>query len=227
MKVWLALAVAAAWGQAAPREAVPDAVLTFHYVRTGMPVPDYTLTLHQNGAGSYHATYSALPDAASKYGPSTTVSPAAAPSVVSRDIVISPQTTARLFERVHSSDHLRTCESREKNIADSGAKTLSYTGADGSAQCTYNYTENKAVAYITETFEGIAQTLDEGRSIELKHRYDRLGLDQELAQFADAVKEGRAIEIATIAPVLQSLLDDTQVMERVRKRAAGLLVGAK
>ncbi len=35
------------------------------------------------------------------------------------------------------------CASKAKNIADTGKKTLSYTGADGSGSCTYNYSDNK------------------------------------------------------------------------------------
>ncbi len=225
----LALPLALASAQAPPPA---DAVLTFHFTRVGMPVPEYTITLHQDGSGSYRAVYSPPADAGSRYGSgygsSASVSPSSAPAAISRDITISPQTTARLFEHLHNTARLvGGCESHQKNIANTGAKTISYTGPDGTGQCTYNYTENKDVAALTDTFQGIAVTLDEGRSIDLKHRYDRLGLDHELALFQDAVKEGRALEISTIAPVLQSLLDDTQVMDRVRKRAAGLLAAAK
>ncbi len=128
---------------------------------------------------------------------------------------------------MRGTDHFRGgCESRQKNIANTGAKTITYTGPDGSANCTFNYSENKAVVALTDMFQEIAETLDEGRSIDLKHRYDRLGLDRELANLAEAVSAGRAIEVATIAPVLHSLCDDSQVMERVRKRAAGLLLAS-
>lgn len=223
-----ALPLALASAQAPPPA---DAVLTFHFVRAGMPVPEYTITLHQTGAGSYRAVYAPPVEATSRYGSGygsgASVSAAPAPAEVSRDLTISPQTTARLFEHLHNTARLvGGCESHQKNIANTGAKTIAYTGPDGSGECTYNYTENKDVAAIGETFEGIAVTLDEGRSIDLKHRYDRLGLDRELTLLQDAIKDGRAVEIATIAPVLQSLLDDTQVMDRVRKRAAALLLAS-
>ena len=200
-----------------------SAVLMFHFERPGLPVPEYTLTVHEDGSGTYAATYTAPPPDPHSGSSYVAAQAAAAPTQVARPILLSAPTTARLFERVRSTNQLRDgCESRDKNIANTGAKTLTYTGPEGSAHCTYNYTENKAIASMTETFQGIAQTLDDGRSIELLHRYDRLGLDRELSNLADAVREGRAIEVATIAPVLQSLCDDSQVMERVRKRAAGL-----
>jgi hypothetical protein len=197
------------------------AVIVYHFERPGLPVPEFTLTVHEDGSGSYAATYTA-PPVDSRYASPAAV--AAAPTKITRPISLSQATTARLFERVRATNHLQGgCESKQKNIANSGAKTISYTGSDGNAACTFNYTENKSVASVSDTFQAIAETLDEGRSIDLKHRYDRLGLDRELANLADAVHEGRAVEVATIAPILQSLLDDSQVMERVRKRAAGLL----
>jgi len=194
--------------------------LTFHFERAGLPVPVFTFTLHPNGSGTYVASYAnSVP--ASKYSPYPAA--AAAPVETSSPITLSPKTTSLLFDRVRASDHLQNCESKVKNVANTGAKTITYTGPEGSAHCTYNYTENKAVATISETFQGIAETLDEGRNIEQKHRFDRLGLDHELSILADNVRDGRALEVATIAHVLQSLVDDSQVMDRVRKRAAGLL----
>ena len=201
-----------------------DGIIAFHFVNPGLPVPDFTLTIHEDGRGTYTATYIAPPPD-SRYGPSYVAANATpATTKVTQAIVLTPATTAQLFERVRSTDHFHNgCESKARNIANTGAKTISYTGPDGTAQCTYNYSENKAVAGLTDTFQGIAATLDEGRTLDLKHKYDRLGLDREMAALIDAIHEGRAVEVATIAPVLQSLRDDPQVMERVRKRAAGLL----
>jgi hypothetical protein len=199
----------------------PPSVLVYHFEHAGLPVPEYTLTLQEDGSGTYAATYTA-PPIDSRYGsPAAAVAP---PTKTTRPITLTQATTARLFERVRATNHFQGgCESKQKNIANTGAKTITYTGPGGDATCTFNYTENKSVASVSETFQAIAETLDEGRSIDLKHRYDRLGLDRELANLADAVHDGRAVEVATIAPVLQSLLNDSQVMERVRKRAAGLL----
>ena len=195
-------------------------VLVFHFERTGLPVPVYTFTVHADGSGTYAASYTTSA-AASKYSPY----PAApGPAVeTTRPITLSAKTTTLLFDRASNSDHLQGCESKLKNIANTGAKTITYTTPAGTEKCTYNYTENKAVASITDTFQGIAETLDEGRSIEQKHRFDRLGLDHELSILADNVRDGRALEVGTIAQVLQSLVDDVQVMDRVRKRANGLL----
>jgi len=198
-------------------------VLVFHFVRPGLPVPEFTFNLNQDGSGTYAASYvSSAPT--SKYAPQYTGVPTAPPVQTTRPITLSAKTTSLLFERARNPEGIRAgCESKVKNIADTGSKTITYTTAQGSTHCTYNYTENKTVAAITETFQAIAETLDEGRTIEQAHRYDRLGLDHQLSILSDNVRDGRAVEVATIAQVLQSLCDDTQVMDRVRKRAATLL----
>ena len=217
------LLVAPALAQSPAQSDPPaNAVLVFHFEHPGLPVPEYTLSLHEDGTGTYSATYAAAPSSGSYYAPASMSASAAAST--NRPVTVSHATTVRLFEKVRATNHFQGgCESRQKNIANTGAKTLTYTGPDGTGTCTFNYTENKPIASVTETFQAIAQTLDEGRNLDLKHRYDRLGLDRELAALADAVHDGRAVEVAAIAPVLESLMNDTQVMERVRKRAAGLL----
>src|SRR5205823_7571283 len=106
--------------------------------------------------------------------------------------------------------------SKAKNIADTGKKTLTYTGPDGSGSCTYNYSENKTIDMLTNTFLAIAYTLDEGRRLEFLHRYDRLGLDAEMSLLLQEVGAGRALELGTIAPALAAIVDDTAVIQRVR-----------
>ena len=197
--------------------------LVFHFVRPGLPVPEFTFNLNPDGSGTYTASYvSSAPT--SKYAPAYSGVASSPPVQTTRPITLSPKTTTLLFERVRDPYGIRAgCESKVKNIADTGKKTITYTSAQGSSHCSYNYTENKSVAAMTDTFQGIAETLDEGRMIEQQHRYDRLGLDHQLSILSDNLRDGRALEVSTIAQVLQSLCDDAQVMDRVRKRAAGLL----
>ncbi len=197
-------------GQAAG-DAKPDAVITFRLERPGVPVPSYVFTVHEDGRGSYEVTYPAV-------GYTT------AAETVTMPLKLRDVTTAGLFEKVRSTDHLRGgCESKAKNIANTGTKTLSYAGADGTASCVFNFTENKVVSSLTETFLGMAYTLDAGRELQQKQRFDHLGLDREMNALADGVRDGKALEVVNIAPILRSLADDTAVMERVRTRAAKLL----
>ena len=202
------------------------ATLTFHFERPGLPVPDYTLTLHPDGTGTYAAQYAPAPPQTSRFG-GVDAGAVAAPEHVDMPILLSDATTARLFEQARTAGYFEhPCESKAKNIANTGKKVLSYTGPDATGSCTYNYTDNKLIAGLTDTFFGIAYTLEEGHTLAASHRFDHLGLDAEMIQFTEAVKQGRALEIGAIAPILRSIAEDPQLLDRVRARATQLLAAS-
>ncbi len=215
----LLLLIAASFPQTG--QPAPGATITFGFDRPGLPVPAFILTLHSDGTGTYAATV-ATPEP-SRYAPYPPTPPPP-PTHITRAISVSPQLTMQVFEQARNTNRFHVaCESKAKNIASTGAKTLTYTGPEGDGHCAYNYTEVKPVASLTDTFLGIAFTLDLGRKLEQAHRYDRLGLDQEMRFLVDAVHDGHALELGNIAPVLTSIAEDTQLLERVRNRAAALL----
>lgn len=204
---------------AAPFELPPPTAetITFHFERQGLPVPVFTLTVQPDGHAIYQASY--RPEIP-KYSPYAATLAAQPNLEMKTDIMLTPATTARLFDQVHSTHGFANgCASKAKNIASTGTKILSA----GSASCTYDYTEDKTIAALTNTFEAIAYTLDEGRKLENEHRYDRLALDPETEYLVKAVHDGSAVEVNLIAPTLHSLIDDPAVLERVRNRAASLL----
>lgn len=202
----------------APKTApVRQPEVEFHFERAGVSVPRFTLRVYEDGTGSYQAdeAESASDGGEVRY---------AAPKHIDRTLSLTPATTARIFKTARELRHFdMDCASKAKNIANTGKKTLSYAGSDGTGSCTYNYSDNKDVEMLTATFLAIALTLDEGRSLEHVHRYDRLGLDAETISLEQEAAAGRAIELETIAPVLNSIAEDMTVMQRVRLRVAKLL----
>ncbi len=208
---------AQAVASAADASASKPAEVSFQFDRTGLPVPHFTLRVREDGAGSYVA------DQAEIAATATSMRGQAAQHI-DRPINLTPGTVAKIFKTARAANHLNIeCASKAKNIADTGKKTLSYTGADGAGSCTYNYSEIKPVETLTDTFLAIAYTLDEGRTLAFLHRYDRLGLDAEMISFGEELEAGRAIELGTISPTLAAIADDPAVIQRVRLRAAKML----
>ncbi len=221
---WLAVAAvlfgAPATQAQAANPASPAAEVTFAFERPGMPVPQYVLTVHEDGSAHYAAKGVAAP-ISQRYGVEAASS---ATGEVQQNMHLSAPAVQRIFATARA-DHFFTgqCNSRAKNLADTGRKTLSYRGPDGSGSCVYNYSDNKGVSNLTQLFLGIQQTLEEGRRLEWRHRYDRLGLDAEMETLQTEAAAGQALELGTIAPVLESISRDTDLIERVRVRAARLL----
>ncbi len=199
--------------------AQPMAQVSFTFDRPGMAVPRFVLQVNEDGSAHYEAEQVF---AAANGGD------APAPQHISRDLALSPATTAQIFSNARALNRFTVkCAAPAKNIADSGRKTLRYTGEGGDGMCEYNYSQDKRVMQLTDLFEGIGFTLDMGRTLEFHHRFDRLGLDAATASLVEAVEAGRAVEIGTIAATLRSIAQDSEVMERVRLRAAKLLERAQ
>ena len=212
------LLAAAACAQPATPSATPRATIVFEYTRPGLSVPHFVLTLTEDGSGTYAAEVAPAP---------VRGYPAAAdaePTPVRRSLSVSAPAVAAIFASARSLDLFHVeCASPAKNIADSGAKKLTYTGPDGTGSCAYNYSELKPVVAMTTQFLAIAATLDEGRALDFKHRFDRLGLDAEIASLARQSGEGQAVELLNIKPTLEAIASDHALLERVRLAAAKLL----
>lgn len=188
----------------------------FRFERPGMAVPRYAITLREDAHGQYRGEQV---EAGTQLN---------SPSVSQQfDIafVLSPAIAAKIFALSSKLKYFNlTCASLAKNIAATGAKTLHYSGSDGaSTSCSYDYSDNKDVQALTEMFQGVAETMDQGRRLDFLHRYDRLGLDHAMTTLASEANAGRALELITIAESLRSIADDAAVMQRVRVRATALL----
>lgn len=197
------------------------ATIKFAFERHGLAVPRFTLTVQEDGVGTYQADEVERPTVPAASLPSAG---AAAEQHIARPMTLSAAMTEKIFKAAQGAKRFSiTCASKAKNIADTGTKTLTYTGVDGTGTCTYNYSEEKNVVLLTEWFQGIAFTMDEGRKLDYLHRYDRLGLDAEMQLMVQAIEEKNALELRNISSTLSSIASDTDVMQRVRVRAAALL----
>jgi hypothetical protein len=186
--------------------AQPKNEVRFDFARNGVPVPSYTLKVGSDGAGSYTAE-----DKSSS-----------TPQHIAREFNLTPATTKRIF-RLAQAVHPDSCASKAKNIADTGAKTLTYVASGVASSCTYNFTEAKDIEALTDIFQGMAETMDFGRRVDFLRRFDRLGLDDTIEVLKQEVSAGRALEIGTIAPSLHAVASDPAVMQRVRAKAVALL----
>jgi hypothetical protein len=190
----------------------------FRFERPGLPVPLYQLQIFENGMGQYWGEE--MPMTVDHADPPPSPQPFSL-----RGFSVSPTTATKVYALARSLNRFNiACASTAKNVADTGKKTLTYSGMNSViGSCTYNYTENKDVQALTDIFEGIAETMDEGRKLDYLHRYDRLGLDAELESFSREVAEGHALELGTIASTLRSIAEDPDLMQRVRTQARALL----
>jgi len=138
------------------------------------------------------------------------------------------ETAHKIFELSHNTNYFQgSFDYTGHRVADMGKKTLAYSDGAKHTETKYNWSENTAIQTLTSMFEGISTVLESGQRIEMKRRFDPLGLDAELKTVEDAKNRGEILELHAIAPVLQKVADDPQVMNIARERARRLLAQSK
>ena len=195
----------------------PPAQIRFTYENPKLQPQKYVLTIGEDGTGHFHSEGSGQSD-----GQSMSSEPQDRPIHISRtlrDAMFTSARKSRLFAF--------PCDDGGKNIAFQGTKTLEYDGPDGKGRCVYNWSKNPQVEKLTDQFEAMAATLDEGSKLQRQYEHGRLSLDSEMEILEQMAHDGRAIELENIAPILQTLAGDEAVLQRVQRRARALLQMAK
>jgi hypothetical protein len=206
-----------------PANSPASATISFQFENAQLQPASYSLEIHEDGSGHYKSAPGVpTPGAGVDAGPADYITPQA----LNREIKVSEPLRSQLFAAARSHHFFAMeCEATKLHVAFTGKKTLTYSGTDGRGSCTYNYSKDDQLNRLAEQMEAIAFTLEEGQRMALQHEHSRLALDAELETLQDAAKSGRALEIENIAPQLQSIAEDEEVLLRARRRARMLLGG--
>ncbi len=203
----------------APAAATPTIV--FQFENPQLQPASYSIEIHADGSGRYQ---SAPASPAPGVPISADTAADIAPTPIDRAITIGQPLRSQLFSAARGHHFFATaCEAAKMHVAFTGKKTLSYSGPDGQGACTFNYSKDDQLNRLADQLEAVAFTLEEGQKLAQQHEHSRLALDAEMETLAESSKAGRALEIQNIAPQLQSIADDEQVLDRARKRARALL----
>lgn len=191
-----------------------DPVLTVEFSNPELSPSHWVLTLHPDGSGHFEST---MGPAAADPGQDIRT-----PNV-NRDVRLSPHFVAGAFKVAERHAWFNdACESHDK-VAFQGWKTLRYAGPAGKGSCTFNYSRQKDIQDLGESFLAVAQTILEGVRLEMLLQHDPLGLEKEMESLSSAAQDGRAQQLCAIKDILERLAQDDAVMMMVRKQARLLL----
>jgi hypothetical protein len=190
------------------------ATVTFDLVWEQATPQEYTIRTQADGPSSYVARNPVKPvQPGEETEPDYTL-----------DFTMSPGNQRRIFKLAQQANYFNgDFEYRAHAIANTGKKTLTYADQTRHFQTVYNHSENKAVQELTGIFQGISTTIEFGRKLQFKHKYDKLGLESELKAMEEAAENHNLAEIQIVAPTLTNIADDTSVLNIARQRARRLL----
>ena len=197
-------------------------VVTFDRVWPAAAPPRYTITVDSSGRGHYVSRDAAdaakTPEQAGPEGASQ------ADPDFELEFDLSPATRDLIFQLAKDANYFAgDYDYKAHRMADTGKKVLTYAGPGKTFQTTYNWSENKAIARLTRIFQGISNTIEHGRKLQFLKRFDRLGLEAELKGMEEMAQSGDLAEIQIIAPTLENIANDPNILNMARQRARRLL----
>jgi hypothetical protein len=140
------------------------------------------------------------------------------------EFTMSPARRDKLFRYAKEAHYFDGDFTFKKHVvASTGKKTLTYIDASRRFNTTFDYSENKAIQEITNTFQGISNTIEHGRKLAFLRRFDKLGLEAELKGMESAAESHSLVELQIIASMLESIAADRSILNIARQRAQRLL----
>jgi len=143
------------------------------------------------------------------------------------DFSVSSELRSKVFALAAKAEYFqKDLEAHHKNIAFTGKKMLRYSDASHAGESTYNYSTNAAVQDLTALFQSLSATLEFGHRLNYYRRYQKLALEDELKRMQEMARDNNLIEISSIQPILQQIVEDQSVINVTRARAQRLMSGA-
>jgi hypothetical protein len=141
-----------------------------------------------------------------------------------RSFVVSAETRELVFDAAEKLNYFRgEFDFKKHKVAFTGQKTLIYS-VNGKTQSTsFNWSENEQIQKVTELMQAISITLEAEQRLRYLRRFDKLGLNAELASLEKRNEMGWLKELHLIAPCLQEISNDTTIVSIARTRAGRLM----
>jgi hypothetical protein len=213
-------------------------VVTFALDFPGANPSHYVISVGHDGRGTYVSTgqlgeqaSAADTPAADSESNSSSEKPSSGNSIHTDpplEFTLSDRVRDQIFDLAQRAHYFSgKVDSGHKNIANTGAKTLTYKDGQRDGQATYNYSTSVPVEQLTAIFQSLSETLEFGRRLSFFHKYQKTALDSDLKRMEELRNENSLGDTQAIASVLKEIADDHSVMNVARARALRLLASAK
>jgi hypothetical protein len=188
-------------------------------------VPTVSFTCDFPGSEPDHYAISVSDDGNAAYDSDSKLNDSAASEPFHSDFTVSQASRTRIFDLAKRAHYFEgDVDSKKKNLASTGTKTLAYKDAQKSTRATYNYSPIPAVEELTAFFQSLSTTLEFGHRLDYYLRYQKLALDEEMKKMEEMSNSGGLVEMSAVAPILHKIADDPAVIKVVRARAQRLML---
>ncbi|MDQ2712859.1 MAG: hypothetical protein M3Y24_11640 [Acidobacteriota bacterium] len=136
---------------------------------------------------------------------------------------LSPSETAPLFEMADKLDRFKTPLESGLKVANTGKKTFRYEdGNGGNSEAVFNYSIDPTAQHLLEKMEQIAATERSYLSLDSSIRFDKLGVNDSLAEIESLWLRKQLAAPSQFIPLLDRVISHPSFMHIARDRAARL-----
>lgn len=137
---------------------------------------------------------------------------------------VSPESSEQFFLLAHKLNLFQGIQVESGlKVAKMGKKTFGYENGSARAEVSFNHTENPDAVALLALFERLSATMRHRDRLEYLIRFDRLGVVKELLQLEIDLDQGRLLEPALLAPMLEKVRTNKALVNVAHERAAGIL----
>jgi hypothetical protein len=179
-----------------------------------VPPDHYSITVASDGSTTYESTDKGKKDVE-------------ALDPYQLKFTMSAPTLKKIFALTEAANHFHGDFAFKGKVAHTGTKTLRYTDQNLDLKQTYEWSQDPSIKQLTTIFEGIAAVQETSRRLRFLKRFDKLSVDAELKGLESRAESGDALELHTIAPLLQNITNDVTLLKTARERARKLLERAQ
>ena len=206
---WFTVAQEPAQAQPPGKPGIP--VVQFVFDWQAQNPPRYSVAIASDGRATYRSEPGADPNGGS------------APEPYLLEWTASAAIRDKVFEGARKLDYFHGKYESNAKVAQTGLKTLTYKDSSHDNSASYNYSENALIRELTHLFQSISTTAEIGRKLTYDVRFDKLGIDADLKVLLEQQKQGDALEIVSIAPLLQRIAGDASMLRMSQQRAREIL----
>lgn len=133
---------------------------------------------------------------------------------------IGPALRTKIFELISDLHYFKGLDlDVHRRIANLGEKTFRWDEGAQSNEVKFNYTLNPSATQLLQICEGLALQQELIDLLQRRMKYDRLGVNDALLQFEDALNKGELPEPQRALPLLEQVASDGHFLEIARQRA--------
>jgi hypothetical protein len=136
---------------------------------------------------------------------------------------IGPALRSKIFQLISDLHYFKGLDlDVHRKIANLGEKTFRWDDGAQSSEVKFNYTLNTSAMQLLQICEGLARQQELLELLQRRMKYDRLGVNDALLQFEEALDKGELPEPQRALPLLEQLAQDDRFVEIARQRARAL-----